>query len=179
MKRITQWNESNVVDELKDNLIESFCFKKNKETGLEYFPASIEESSDDEGSTYNDQRVFNEKANKYEVVSLENSIIFKLKQKKAKMLFCITMYNENFGQLLQSMAGCIRAIIELVNLPNSNYNSEQFGIVLIWDGIDKVDNEFISKLEKYSNHVFDFDKYLNKKFIQLVYVKASNLIISL
>ena len=156
MERITQCRESKVVDELKNNLIDPFCFQRNKETGLEYFPASIVESSDGEGSTYNDLRVFNEKANAPDVALPEDSMIFQLKLNKAKMLFCITMYNENFGQLLQSMAGCIRAIIELINLPNSNYDSEQFGIVLIWDGIDKVDNEFISKLEKYNN-VFDFE----------------------
>ena len=150
MLRITQCRESKVVDELDNNLIEAFCFKRNEKTGLEYFPASIVESSDGEGSTYNDMRIFNEKANEPDIALPEDSMIYQMKLNRAKMLFCITMYNENFGQLLQSVAGCIRSIIELINLPNSDYCSEQFGIVLIWDGIDKVEDEFMSKLEKYN-----------------------------
>lgn len=80
-------------------------------------------------------------------------MIYQMKLNDAKMLFWITMYNENFGQLLQSLAGCIRSIIELINLPDSEYSSEQFAMVLIWDGIGKVDKEFIAKMEQY--HLFD------------------------
>jgi hypothetical protein len=48
-----------------------------------------------------------------------------------KMLFCITMYQEDWNQILQSVAGCIRAILELEDQDDETYSSKKFGIVLI------------------------------------------------
>lgn len=69
------------------------------------------------------------------------------------------MYNENFGQFLQSFAGIVRSILELSKMKDSEYNSDQFGVVLICDGIDKVDQGFMNRLEKYK--MFDPDLCYN------------------
>lgn len=47
------------------------------------------------------------------------------------MLFCITMYQEDWNQILQSVAGCIRTILELQASSGEDYNPERFAIVLI------------------------------------------------
>lgn len=159
MKRITECRESRNEQELMENQPLAFRFVRNEEKGLEYFPASIIEKTDGEGNTHNDMRIFHEAISRPDVAINPDSLIHQMKTNKAKMLFCITMYNENFGQLLQSMAGCIRAVVELVNLRRSAYNSEQFGIVLICDGIDKVDQAFMDKLETYN--LFDPDLCIN------------------
>lgn len=90
-----------------------------------------------------------------------------------KLMFCITMYQEEWYQILQSVAGCIRAILELEDLDPYTYHHEKFGIVLIcgkWslkqtihpkstiktlmsiDGIAKLPDPFIEKLLDY--HLF-------------------------
>lgn len=65
------------------------------------------------------------------------------------MLFCITMYNEGFNQLQQSLWGCIVSIIELIH-KNDEYTADQFGIVLICDGVDKINESFIDKLTEFN-----------------------------
>jgi hypothetical protein len=47
------------------------------------------------------------------------------------MLFCITMYQEDWYQILQSVAGCIRTILELQASDDKLYNPERFAIALI------------------------------------------------
>lgn len=69
------------------------------------------------------------------------------------------MYNENYGQFMQSLSGVIRSIVELTNLKRSDYKPEEFGVVLICDGIDRVDQDFMDKLEKYK--MFDPDLCYN------------------
>lgn len=159
MERITQARMSRNEQELIENQLQAFKFQRNEETGVEYFPASIIEKTDAEGNTHNDLRVFHEAINRPDVAVPQDSLVYQMKVSNAKMLFCITMYNENFGQLMQSMAGCIRAVIELVNLRKSVYSPEQFGIVLICDGIDKVDPAFMNKLEFHG--LFDPDLCYN------------------
>jgi cellulose synthase/poly-beta-1,6-N-acetylglucosamine synthase-like glycosyltransferase len=159
MKRITECRESRNEQELIENQPMAFRFVRNDQKGLEYFPSSIIEKTDGEGNTHNDMRIFHEAINRPDIKIPEDSNIFKMKEDKPKMLFCITMYNENFGQLMQSMAGVVRSVVELVNLKKSVYNSDQFGIVLICDGIDKVDQEFMDKLERHS--LFDPDLCYN------------------
>lgn len=48
-----------------------------------------------------------------------------------KVLFCITMYQEEWYQILQSVIGCIRSILELEQEDPQKYSSNKFGIVLI------------------------------------------------
>jgi hypothetical protein len=58
------------------------------------------------------------------------------------------MYNENFGQFIQSFAGVVRSISELRH-DNPNYEDEDFGVVLICDGIEKIKDDFIDCLIKH------------------------------
>lgn len=60
------------------------------------------------------------------------------------------MYNENFGQFLQSFAGCVRSICELYKKDPIEYNHNKFGIVLVCDGIDKLDNEFMDLMIRFN-----------------------------
>lgn len=46
MKRIESLRESMPLDQLNNNFEDPFCFKRNPETGIEYFPASIIENTD-------------------------------------------------------------------------------------------------------------------------------------
>ena len=69
------------------------------------------------------------------------------------------MYNENFGQFLQSLAGCIRSIWELYKKNKEEYSHQKFGIVLVWDGIDKVDSEFIDQMIEFN--LFDPEVWFN------------------
>ena len=131
MKRITECRESRNEQELIENQPLAFRFVRNEKNGLEYFPASIIEKTDGEGNTHNDLRVFHEAISRPDVAVPSDSLVYQMKQSRPKMLCCITMYNENFGQLMQSMAGVVRAVVELVNLKRSIYSSDQFGIVLI------------------------------------------------
>lgn len=53
------------------------------------------------------------------------------------------MYNEPFIQLLQSLAGIFRAYYELVGLDEEFLNNVH--IVIVADGYDKLDEEFLMK----------------------------------
>ena len=46
---------------------------------------------------------------------------------------CVTMYNEPFSQLLESVAGIYRAYYELVKIWEEFRN--RVNIVIVWDGI--------------------------------------------
>lgn len=48
----------------------------------------------------------------------------KLAHKGPKMLVCITMYQETWSQVLQSVGGCIRAILELERESPDEYAAE-------------------------------------------------------
>ena len=64
------------------------------------------------------------------------------------MLICMTLYNEQFYQFLQSLWGVIMCIIELTREnPNGvTYSTMNFGTALIADGLDKIDPDFIDQL---------------------------------
>jgi hypothetical protein len=131
MERITQIRVSQGEQKLIEDQPQAFRFVKKEETGLEYFPASIIEKTDAEGNTHNDLRIFHEAISRPDVKIPEEALIAQMKANEPKMLFCITMYNENFGQLMQSLAGVVRSVVELINLKKANYSAEQFGVVLI------------------------------------------------
>jgi cellulose synthase/poly-beta-1,6-N-acetylglucosamine synthase-like glycosyltransferase len=76
----------------------------------------------------------------------ESSLIGFGKQNRPKLLIWITMYNEPFIQLLQSLAGIFRAYYELVSLDEDFLNNVH--IVIVADGYDKLDEEFLMKCEK-------------------------------
>lgn len=119
---------------------------------MEYFPASIIEKTDNEGNTFNDLRIYNEVCAKPDLPLEKDTLIYKLKEADPRVLYCITMYQENFGQFLQSLAGCIRSIVELVNTGGKKESGDKYAIVLICDGIDKVPGDFCEMLQKY--HLF-------------------------
>jgi len=48
----------------------------------------------------------------------------KLASKGPKMLYCITMYQETWSQVLQSIAGCVRSIFELEEENPEEYSAE-------------------------------------------------------
>lgn len=78
-------------------------------------------------------------------------------------MFCITMYQEDFTQFIQSFAGCVRSIIEIIDYykeMKESYNQNDFGIVLIADGIAKLPTEFAEELRKHD--LFDEELCYNK-----------------
>lgn len=83
---------------------EDFKFKRNKH-GLEYFPCSIVQTSLGDGQVENVMNIFKEGYTTPDAPIPEESILGRMKGRDVKMLYCITMYDENFGQLLQSLAG--------------------------------------------------------------------------
>lgn len=100
---------------------------------LQYCPWSIIEKSDPQGNTHNELRVFCETEGEADLPLDNKSHINELQRIKEelkdmpeengvsvvyqgpKLLFCITMYQEDWSQILQSIAGCIRSIYELDN----------------------------------------------------------------
>ena len=122
----------------KDVKVENYTFKtldkitqeiKYPNCPLQYFAGSIIEKSDETGTTHNDLRLFTETEDEADLEVPRESIIYDLKafsdedsklnnnphvevHNGPKMLYCITMYQEDWGQILQSIAGCIRSIIE-------------------------------------------------------------------
>ena len=72
------------------------------------------------------------------------------------------MYDETFNQFLQTFAGCVRSIIELKNKDEEMYTDDSFGIVLICDGIEKVNEEFLEKLIEAK--VFDPELFYNNYY---------------
>ena len=68
---------------------------------------------------------------------------------KWKVLYCLTLYNETFDQILQSLAGWVRSIIELERKNEQKYDHAKFGIILVLDGFDKIDPDVLEKLIEY------------------------------
>ena len=60
------------------------------------------------------------------------------------------MYNETFSQIIQSLAGCIRSILEMERKNKKRYDHGKFGIILVLDGIEKIDDEVLEKLIEFN-----------------------------
>ena len=60
-----------------------------------------------------------------------------------QMCVCITMYNEDFDQVLLSLAGIFRAYYELVEI--SKRYKDKVNIIIVWDGVEQLgkQNEII------------------------------------
>ncbi len=101
---------------------------------LQYFPASIIEDISDTGKIFNDIRIYTESKGEPDLELPPKSYYNELKNfsyelgdkksldthpgennthKGPKLLYCITMYQEEWSQILQTLAGCIRSIWEL------------------------------------------------------------------
>lgn len=88
----------------------------------------------------------------------DDSLLAFGKRNKPVMLVCITMYNEPFRQLLESIAGVYRAYYEMVGI-NDRFK-DRVHICIIIDGYDKVDEEFLMKCEKAGI----YNEFKTKKF---------------
>ena len=88
--------------------------------------------------------MFNENVAAHDKELPKESLVYKLRgcgngspypehqdETRPQVLFCITMYQEEWYQILQSVAGCIRAILELEESNSEKYSHEKFAIILI------------------------------------------------
>ena len=106
------------------------------------------------------------------------SILGQLKEAKPIVMYCITMYQEDFTQFVQSLTGCIRSIMELKMSDEQKYSPDRFGIVLIVDGIDKLPKDFALELKKFN--LFDEKVWytatmtmnVNNDFVKKKFAKA-------
>jgi hypothetical protein len=91
-------------------------------------------------------RVYNDSYHEPDLEIPDDFLISKVRDSNCWMLYCLTMYNENFGQIMQSLVGCIRSIMELRQLNPVKYSPKKFGIVLVMDGFDKFNPDVLDKL---------------------------------
>jgi hypothetical protein len=59
------------------------------------------------------------------------------------LMYCITMYNESYIQLMQSLAGVFRSYYELVDI-DERYK-DRCHVVVIADGYEKLTEDFLTK----------------------------------
>uniref|UniRef100_A0A7S3J1J5 Chitin synthase n=1 Tax=Euplotes harpa TaxID=151035 RepID=A0A7S3J1J5_9SPIT len=83
----------------------------------------------------------------------ENSLLSNDFHDEIKLSFCITMYNEPFEQLMESLAGIYRAYFELVDI-DKDYK-DKVNIVIVADGIEKLPPDFKKAAKKAG--FFDLD----------------------
>lgn len=117
---------------------------------LEYFPLSLYKlhAEDFSDGTYELRnhvgKVKHRRVRKRDDLRLpEESILHQGKDSEPLVLFCITMYNEPFSQLLQSLAGVYRAYYELVEIDESFKN--RCHVTIIADGYDKLEEDFLMR----------------------------------
>lgn len=87
--------------------------------------------------------------NKFEEIPIEcceDSLIYQCKQEQPKLMICVTMYNEPYSQLVQSLAGLYRAYYELVHWDEDFRNKVH--IVIVIDGYDRINRETLEKMER-------------------------------
>jgi hypothetical protein len=83
---------------------------------------------------------------KDDVTIPSNTLLAEGKARKPLMLVCVTMYNEPFSQLLESLAGVFRAYYELVDIDESYRDRVQVCILI--DGYDKISENFLTQCEE-------------------------------
>lgn len=90
---------------------------------LQYHPLSLFKDSPTNFSSYDytlkvhKGKASNEKLSPSDDIDIgPNTLLAEGKAKKPVMMICITMYNEPFSQLLESLAGVFRAYYELVDI---------------------------------------------------------------
>lgn len=91
-----------------------------------------------------------------------DSILYQASQAghQPHLCICITMYNEPFIQVIESLAGIYRAYYELLHWDSSYKNKVH--VVLVADGYDKLTKEFLRKLESVGLfNAFDTAEYMN------------------
>lgn len=137
-------------DEAYNQYHKTFAHKPAVGDRPEYFLASLVERDLGENGTTNEIKVYHENYNYPDLPIPEDSMMTKVRDDGCVMLYCLTMYNENFGQILQSVAGCIRSIIELSQKNPIEYHSKKFALCLVVDGFDKIDSDVLDKSIQYN-----------------------------
>ena len=134
-------------------------------TNLEYFPLSLYKLNpkDKEDQTYDLRnhvgKVKHKRVRKRDDLMLpDHSLLKNGKDCQPMVLFCITMYNEPFTQLLQSLAGVYRAYYELVDIDESFL--DRCHVTIIADGYENLDEEFLQRCEKAGI----FNEFKTKRF---------------
>ena len=72
---------------------------------------------------------------------------FKRNTKQVEMMICVTMYNEPFEQVKDSLTGVIRNIAELLDVQRERF-CNSIAIAIIADGYDRVDEDFLLMAEQ-------------------------------
>ena len=80
-----------------------------------------------------------------------------------RVLFCITMFNETFEDFMYTLNGVLINIAEMVrDSVNTKFSENSFSIILIADGLEKIDINFRRELECYfemsTSSMMDDDK---------------------
>lgn len=86
------------------------------------------------------------------------SLLHKGKVEKPLLLVCITMYNETFKQLLETLAGVYRAYYELVGIDESF--KDKMHVMIIADGYEHLDEDFLMRCE----HAGLYNEFKTKKY---------------
>lgn len=117
---------------------------------LEYFPLSMfkvdpEDKKDQTFELRNHvAKVKHKKVKKKDDLPLPHDCLLHYgKDNPPLLMYCVTMYNEPFVQLLQSLAGIYRSYYELCAIDETF--KDRCHIVIIIDGYDKIEEEFLIK----------------------------------
>jgi len=123
--------------------------EKIKFREIEYFPLSMykEKPKDFDDDLYELRNHTGKVKNKHvkrkdDKVLPEDSLLVKGKNNNPLLLYCVTMYNEPFLQLVQTLAGVYRSYYELCKVDENFKDRAQ--IIIIADGYDKIDEEFLA-----------------------------------
>ena len=141
-----------------DLLIESDpnCWEEDLNTrAIQYYPLTL--LSDDPENVKNSDFLLKQhighpnisNENEYEDIDLpQESLLFKgaMTSNQPKLIICVTMYNESYRQLVETLAGIYRSYFELVHYQNAFKNKVQ--VVIISDGYDKIEDDTLKSLEK-------------------------------
>ena len=71
---------------------------------------------------------------------------FKKNTPQVELMICITMYNEPFDQVKDSLTGVIRSIAELQDVDRDRFK-KSIAVAIIADGYDRVDEDFLQMAE--------------------------------
>ena len=66
----------------------------------------------------------------------------RIRKENPKMAVCITMYNEDENELRHTLRGCLHNYNTLKADPNSNFTKDDFLVVLVVDGYEKIPASF-------------------------------------
>ena len=124
--------------------IVTYSFNPHEEGKTEYFLGSIVNVEKKAKLS-----IYNPSCFRSDLDLPEYCMIHQLKDAGWKVLYCLTMHHQTFGQILQSLAGCVRSILELESKDKEEYDHSKFGIVLVLDGFDQINHDALDKLIEY------------------------------